>query len=267
MSREVHSKVSMLNVAYYQAPIAEFNATSPEQILGELARQNKFSLEGTQRDAWVAQIHLLQNELSGLKVGTLFFEFSIPRMGKRADVVILLEGTVFVVEFKVGSKTFDSASIRQVHDYALDLKNFHRGSHNLPVIPILIATQAQSGGAALLEWASDQVAKPISCATASLRDLLEISLEEVRGLSLTQTLDAESWATSGYLPTPTIVEAAQALYQNHSVEEIARSDAGAKNLNATTRCLRDIISAAHVKSRVRENSSGAEYGNRDRQST
>ncbi|MEP1230775.1 MAG: DUF2075 domain-containing protein, partial [Litorimonas sp.] len=237
----------MLNVAYYQAPIAEFNAAIPEYILGELARQNKFSLEGTQRDAWVAQIHLLQNELSGLKVGMLFFEFSIPRMGKRADVVILLEGTVFVVEFKVGSKTFDGASIRQVHDYALDLKNFHRGSHNLPIIPILIATQAQSGGASQLEWASDQVAEPIACATASLKNLLETTLKEVRGLSLTQTLDAESWATSGYLPTPTIVEAAQALYQKHSVEDIARSDAGAKNLNATTQCLRDIISAAHVK--------------------
>ncbi|MGJ8563111.1 MAG: DUF2075 domain-containing protein [Alphaproteobacteria bacterium] len=237
----------MLKVAYYQALIAEFNAANPEQILGELARRNKFSLEGTQRDAWVAQIHLLQNELSGLDAGAVFFEFSIPRMGKRADVVILLEGTVFVVEFKVGSKTFDSASIRQVHDYALDLKNFHRGSHDLPIIPILIATQAESGGPPQLAWAADQVAEPISCASIGLRALLESSLEQVRALSLTRTLDAEGWATSGYLPTPTIVEAAQALYQNHSVEDIARSDAGAKNLNATTQCLRDIISATHEK--------------------
>lgn len=97
----------MLKVAYYQDSIIAFKATRPEQVLGELAEQNKFSLEGTQRDAWVAQIHLLQNELNDFEVGTIFFEFSIPRMGKRADVVILLEGAVFVIEFKVGTKTFD----------------------------------------------------------------------------------------------------------------------------------------------------------------
>jgi hypothetical protein len=237
----------MLNVAYYQASISEFKAESPEQILGELARQNKFSLEGTQRDAWLGQIHLLKNELSDLITGTLFFEFSIPRMGKRADVVVLLEGTVFVVEFKVGSKSFDSASLRQVHDYALDLKNFHRGSHDLPIVPILIATQAETRGVSQLEWVDDKVAEPILCASTGLKELLESSVDQVRALSLTRTLDAESWAVSGYLPTPTIVEAAQALYQNHSVEEIARSDAGAKNLNVTTQCLRDIISAAHLR--------------------
>lgn len=82
-------------------------------------------------------------------------------MGKRAVVVILLEGTVFVFEFKVGSETFDSASIRQVHDYALDLKNFHRGSHDLPIVPILVATQAKSRGVSQIEWADDQVADPV----------------------------------------------------------------------------------------------------------
>ena len=238
----------MLNVAYYQASYESFIAASPEEILGELAAQNKFSLEGTQRDAWVGQIDLLQSELAGLGAGTIFFEFSIPRMGKRADVVLLLEGVVFVVEFKVGSKSFDSASIRQVHDYALDLKNFHRGSHDLPIVPILIATKAtpdNASSSAALTWAADQVAMPIPCAPLELRDLLDRGLVEAQAQSLTQELNAESWAISGYLPPPTIVEAAQALYQNHSVEEIARSDAGAKNLNATTQCLRDIISEAH----------------------
>jgi hypothetical protein len=235
----------MLNVAYYQAPISEFNASSTEQILGELTAQNKFSLEGTQRDAWVGQIKLLQDELSRFVDGTVFFEFSIPRMGKRADVVLFLDGVVFVIEFKVGSKSFDSASVRQVHDYALDLKNFHRGSHELPIVPILIATKAEPVDVSELSWADDLVAEPLLCALLGLRDLLESCLAQSRDQSLTAVVEAEPWAMSGYLPTPTIVEAAQALYQNHSVEEIARSDAGAKNLNATTQCLRDIISAAH----------------------
>lgn len=166
-------------------------------------------------------------------------------MGKRADVVLLLEGVVFVVEFKVGSSSFDSASIRQVHDYALDLKNFHRGSHDLPIIPILIATKAGSVDLSGLAWADDLVAEPLLCAPLGLKDLVISCLEQSRAQTFTRAVEAGSWATSGYLPTPTIVEAAQALYQNHSVEEIARSDAGAKNLNATTQCLRDIISAAH----------------------
>ena len=241
----------MLNVAYYQASISTFTKTRPQVVLGELAAKNKFSLEGTQRDAWMEQVRLLQAELKGLEGsgGEIFFEFSIPRMGKRADVVLLLEGLVFIVEFKVGSKVFDSGAIRQVHDYALDLKNFHRGSHELPIVPILIATKAAQVGTSYnlnkLAFAVDKVAAPILCAPVELKDFLNHSLKDTREQFLTQTIDAEVWAKSGYLPTPTIVEAAQALYQNHSVEEIARSDAGAKNLNATTQCLREIISEAH----------------------
>ncbi|NNC38729.1 MAG: DUF2075 domain-containing protein [Hyphomonadaceae bacterium] len=231
----------MLQVAYYQASIETFNLASPESILGDLAHNNRFSLEGTQRDAWVSQVKFLQIELANQKSGEIFFEFSIPRMGKRADVVILIGGIVFVVEFKVGSKTFDTASIRQVHDYALDLKNFHRGSHDLPIVPVLIATRAEKVDPPQLEWAADNVATPLRAQSEGLLAIIKTVLAQVD----TKCLDPHAWARSGYLPTPTIVEAAQALYQNHSVEEIARSDAGAKNLNATTQCLRDIIRVAH----------------------
>ena len=134
-----------------------------------------------------------------------------------------------------------------MHDYNLDLKNFQRGSHSLPIIPILIATKAENTAPPKLKWAKDQVAEPILCAPKGLKGLLDYLLEQLRSLSLAGIIDAENWALSGYLPTPTIVEAAQALYQNHSVDEIARSDAGAKNLNATSQCLRDIITAAHQK--------------------
>ena len=237
----------MLQVAYYQDAIETFNRTSSDQVLGRLANQNKFSLEGTQRDAWVSQIEILQAELSGLTTGHIYFEFSIPRMGKRADVVLFLNGVVFVVEFKVGSNTFDRASLSQVHDYALDLKNFHRGSHDLPIIPILIATRAKAGGEPSISWASDKVAEPLVCGALGLNKIIEAALEQLMPVEASESQDADSWSKSGYLPTPTIVEAAQALYQNHSVEEIARSDAGAKNLNATTQCLRDIISTAHSK--------------------
>lgn len=233
----------MLQVSYYQASTAAFLAASTESILGELSRENKFSLEGTQRDAWISQIVLLQEEFADFESGEIFFEFAIPRMGKRADVVFLLEGIVFVIEFKVGSNNFDSASIRQTHDYALDLKNFHKGSHQLPIVPILVATNAGLTNSGELEWASDNVAEPLRSSGLGLFELIEKITQNVQSSGV----DAENWASSGYLPTPTIIEAAQALYQQHSVDEIARSDAGAKNLNATTKCIRDIIESAHTQ--------------------
>jgi len=232
----------VLQVSYYQSSIFTFLKRSCDTVLGELSRENKFSLEGTQRDAWISQINLLQSELSPLESGTIFFEFAIPRMGKRADVVIVLGGIVFVIEFKVGSTNFDNASIRQAHDYALDLKNFHKGSHDLPLVPILISTKAKPVDSVPLQWASDKVAEPILCSGQGLASLLKQIIVSTNAKSIC----AESWANSGYLPTPTIIEAAQALYQDHSVAEIARSDSGAKNLNLTTECIKKIVSRAHI---------------------
>lgn len=112
---------------YYSDSISKFRNTSAEEILGRLARNNDFSLEQTQRDAWLEEIAILQRVLS--HEGTIYFEYSIPRMGKRIDVVLLIETTIFVLEFKVGEKEFFSHALDQVCDYALDLKNFHESSH------------------------------------------------------------------------------------------------------------------------------------------
>jgi Schlafen group 3, DNA/RNA helicase domain len=64
-----------------------------------------------------------------------------------------------------------------------------------------------------------------------------------------KVLDPTAWATSGYKPTPTIIEAAQALYRGHRVEDITRADAGAKNLSKTTACLTQIIEDAKAQHR------------------
>ena len=63
-------------------------------------------------------------------------------MGKRADVVLLVDGVVYVLEYKVGEHSYPKHALDQALDYALDLKNFHEGSHALPVVPILVATRA-----------------------------------------------------------------------------------------------------------------------------
>jgi hypothetical protein len=126
---------------YYSDSITNFLNTAPDEILGKLARSNDFSLEQTQRDAWLEEIGILQKVLQPYQ-GALYFEYSIPRMGKRIDVVALIGSTIFVLEFKVGEKEFLSFAVDQVWDYALDLKNFHESSHEHFIVPILIATKA-----------------------------------------------------------------------------------------------------------------------------
>lgn len=167
-------------------------------------------------------------------------------MGKRADVVLVLGGIVFVIEFKVGATSFDRSAVEQVHDYALDLKNFHRGSHGVPIVPVVIATSAQPLDVTNISWASDGVANPFRARVDDLRDLIS----RCSASRHAPAIDVADWLNSGYQPTPTIVEAAQALYQDHDVKEIARSDAGAQNLGATKDCISSII--GHSKSAGRK---------------
>lgn len=215
--------------AWYGATIAKFLQTQPDTIVGELTRNSTFSLLSTQSDAWFEQISFLQERLVGLS-GSLFLEFNIPRMGRRIDAVLLVGPAVFVMEFKVGESAFDRAAIEQVWDYALDLKNFHQASHSVPIVPILIATEATTSSPPTLSADQDMVFHPISVNPDGFRETLERALRAVTGA----TLDEKRWSHASYYPTPTIVEAARALYAQHSVEAIARYDAGAQNLRMTS---------------------------------
>src|SRR5438132_455304 len=128
-----------LSRAWFGTTIAEFLRLDSDAILGRLATNSDFAVLPAQRDAWLGQIALLKSELAALS-GSIFMEFSIPRMGRRVDTVLIIGPVVFVVEFKVGEAEFDRAAVEQVWDYSLDLKNFHEASHSVPIVPILIAT-------------------------------------------------------------------------------------------------------------------------------
>ncbi len=156
----------MTRIAYYDADIHDFLAADEAAILGTLTLCHGFALEHQQKHAWKQQIQILRSLLPPTIIGRIYFEFSIPRMGKRVDVIIVAKGVVFVIEFKVGAHTFDSYAVAQVHDYALDLKNFHRGTHHLPVVPILIQTMAPLQPVKALQWAPDKVADPLCIAPA-----------------------------------------------------------------------------------------------------
>jgi hypothetical protein len=231
-----------MQAAYYAAPLRQFLADTPDTILGQLTHQAQ-DVTALQRYAWVQQIAVLQQQLSIFADGAIALEFSIPRMGKRVDVVIILCGIIFLLEFKVGETEFTAAARDQVTDYALDLKNFHAGSHRRRIVPIVVATKADATANTLL-WSSDGVAETLCCNGANLDTVLTSTIEQT---PKQEALDYAVWAASGYRPTPTIIEAAQALYGGHRVEEITRSDAGARNLSVTTHCLEHIIEEAKAK--------------------
>ena len=235
----------MVNTAYYEADLATFFKSSENEVLGALASKHRFDLENEQRHAWQQQIRILKDSLTSLTGGQIYFEFSIPRMGKRADVVLLVEGVVFVIEFKVGAATIGRSAIEQVHDYALDLKNFHQGSHHVPIVPIIISTNAVNQSVPIFVWAADDVATPLPASKVNLAEIIKTALIQ----KPTPLINHREWSHSGYQPTPTIVEAAQALYRNHDVSEISRSDADAKNLGRTSERINEIIEDAKLKSK------------------
>ena len=225
--------------AWYGSSIDEFHRCSSDKILGALATNSEFAVEPTQRDAWLEQIVILSNQLMGI-AGDLFLEFNIPRMGKRIDAVVIVGPVVFAIEFKAGADTFDRAAVEQIWDYALDLKNFHEASHHLSIVPMLVATESDIEATFDLHADSDDVYHPIRVGTNGIKAAIDSTLKEIGGSSI----DAQNWSKSSYRPTPTIIEAARSLYAQHSVDAIARYDAGAKNLNVTTNKIDDIIDQA-----------------------
>jgi len=227
---------------YYSEHIDSFLFRKSSEILGIIARENEFSMEQTQRMAWEEEIRILKAVLPGL-AGEIFFEFSIPRMGKRIDVVLLVQSVLFILEFKVGSQKFDAGAVDQVWDYALDLKNFHETSHEAIIAPILIATEAEERASpAHIQISTDGVLVPITCTANSLRSCIDRILHYHSGVAL----DTIEWGKGAYHPTPTIIEAAKALYAGQKVEEISRTDAGAKNLSVTTAEINQIIESARA---------------------
>ena len=230
--------------AFYAEPISSFLSQSNSQILGELSRPGVFAITPAQSAAWEDEIALLKKALQGID-GFLCLEFDVPRIGSRIDAVVLSSGCIFVLEFKVGESAFHREAINQVWDYALDLKNFHRASHQAPIVPILICTLAKKGSSELTQPFADRVYEPITTNPESLPHLLRIALSTIDA----DPIDAEEWVSSPYQPTPTIIEAAQSLYSRHSVEAISRHDAGARNLAITSKRVEELIEQA---SRERE---------------
>lgn len=233
----------MLNRYYYKSSLPIFFLKSLDTIFGEISRNDEGDSMAEQKYAWSKEIRILKDVLFPWKEenAEIVFEYSIPRLGKRIDVVLLLRGIVFAIEFKAGQNTYLQVDMEQVMDYALDLKNFHLDSHQRIIVPILVATDAKKVSHDLkFSVYDDHIYNPLMSNIDSLQSIIKgvIDREHVHP---SKENDFANWAISRYSPTPTIIEAASALYQNHSVEDITRHEAAGAALEETTRFVLDVI--------------------------
>ena len=222
--------------SYYSARIREFLDEKPETLLGKLTVSDEFSTTDLQKNAWRKEIDILQDQLRSVENGDIAFEYTIPRMGHRIDVVCIIRGLIFLLEFKVGDSEYRKSTADQVMDYALDLKYFHELSADRYIIPISIPTEAPSV-CNEVSFMEDKISNVLKC----MKDNIGLTINSVLSSVQDQDLSIADWINSRYAPTPTIIEAAQAMYRNHSVKDISRNDAGAHNLTATTETINQII--------------------------
>lgn len=154
--------------AYLSLQAASIAAFTDADLLGRLAAKLPFALEPAQRTAWEYQIQHLRELAAALPDAHAFLEFLIPRMGRRADLILLVGGIVFVIEYKLNAAQYDRSSLDQVYGYGLDLKHFHETSHRLPIVPILVATHAGRNDSRAVQWDDDGLAKPLGVNAAGL---------------------------------------------------------------------------------------------------
>lgn len=224
--------------AWYSDSIRNFLAQSDEEIIGFLARHSAMNVDTLQRDAWLATITLLKQHLVKI-AGHVLLEFNIPRMGLRADAVLLLGGCVLVLEFKIGERVASTAARNQVWEYALDTKNFHEPSHALPIVPVLVLTEYRADRVPSMHFAVDGVSAPVIIGP----DLLPQLLDEVL-LANPIPMDTAAWIGGRYRPTPSIIEAARHLYANHDVSDIVRTEADGQRLSETASRVESLIDRA-----------------------
>lgn len=224
----------------YNKNFMDFYNEDNDSIFGKLCDRYHGDAQTTTREAWKEEISIIKNLIDHYKNenGQIIFEYDIPRLGKRIDAVILFRGIIFCLEFKIGKLDETGADIDQVLDYALDLKNFHKFSEDKIIVPILIPTNYSTSSTSILKSAYDDgVVNPLVTGKNNLFNLFE----EVLKVYPNESPVSENWIISPYAPTPTIIEAARALYENHTVEDITRHEADQVFTDQTIKYILEVI--------------------------
>lgn len=219
---------------YYSSEISKI-INNKEKILNELSTNSDFDVTGLQYQAWQQELDLLEKTLFD-KSGHILLEVVIPRLGKRIDSVLFIDGKLLLLEFKGGDSTFENQALTQLLDYALDLKNFHEGSYKLDIIPILVDIKTDKKSI-VYEKFDDGIYMPSILGASTFKE----GLEEILKNTKSSNININDWINSSYRPTPNIIEAAQSMYLFHDVKNITYSEAGKTNLDKTTNTVNDII--------------------------
>lgn len=239
--------IKRTNRCLYKSDFKSFIEADPYSVLGRIHDAFHGQALTSTDEAWLGEIQLLQNVLLPWKdeEAEIIFEYDIPRLGKRIDVVLLLRGLIFCLEFKVGQKDALQSDVEQVMDYALDLKNFHRYSHERIIVPILIPTKHASSSRSFTPSVyNDSIFNPLITGASGLQKIIQEVLCHVDA-NISGTI--KDWIISPYTPTPTIIEAARSLYENHSVEDITRHEADKVTTDATISYILDVINSSKRK--------------------
>ena len=241
--------IKTTNRCLYKSDFKSFIESDPYSVLGRIHDAFHGQALTTTDEAWLEEILLLQDVLLPWKneEAEILFEYNIPRLGKRIDVVLLLRGIIFCLEFKVGQKDALQSDVEQVMDYALDLKNFHRFSHDRIIVPILIPTKHKSSSSLFIPSVyDDSIYNPLITGESGLQGIIN---DVLRHANANQPGTITDWAISPYTPTPTIIEAARSLYENHSVEDITRHEADKVTTDATIAYILDVINQSKKNSK------------------
>ena len=228
---------NVIHRAYYYANCDDFLNASEAEIRDEIVQHSmQFDLTAQQNIAWNEEIRILKQVMRELGDGQIAFEYTIPRMGRRVDVVIIRKGQIFLLEFKVFEDEYPKHAVDQAVDYAVDLHNFHEASHETNLFPVLVCTAAPAvpNNVEL----RNHIATPMRCNKQNLAaEIKRIS----EAFDTSKMINANAWVNSSYKPTPTIIEAAQALYAGHDVREISHKESDDNDIAVTTACIDEII--------------------------
>ncbi len=228
------------NRCLYQNSFGGFLEESDNLIFGIINDKYHGDTRSTTREAWKDEITIMKDVVSRFDGtdGRIIFEYDIPRLAKRIDVVLLYRGIIFCIEFKVGENKILEGDVDQVLDYALDLNNFHKFSQGKVIVPILVATNYEKRSTIIQRSGyDDSVINPLITGKDGIYDLIDMALKEFPNEA---PIDPD-WTISPYAPTPTIIEAARSLYENHTVEDITRHEADKVSTDRTIAYILDVI--------------------------
>lgn len=233
--------------SWFHCTLGELSSKETEDVVGKLlaaAVDRQLDLNRESADAWRQTLTLLGqagrsivDDIPNAASWHVALEFELPRRRRRIDAVLLAHDVIFIVEVKAGASSFDRASKWQAEQYALDLRDFHAGSHDATIVPMLVATSAPISEA---EGSHDHQRGVLSVQAVCPADLDKRILSLYTKFTNTErSALAADWEEQPYRPTPNIIEAACELYVTHNVREISASDA--HNLDTTVEAVVELV--------------------------